>query len=107
MPETIKRSLLPDDELVEDSEPERVEKRQQMRKQTRMKKRLRLDPLPADLEQDVIEVTDSELDPSGPSATVGSQTQIDKPIAGGEPLLTLSQNPALMFSEYQLPAAVH
>ncbi|KIK43395.1 hypothetical protein CY34DRAFT_11782 [Suillus luteus UH-Slu-Lm8-n1] len=82
MPETIKRSILPDDELVEDSEPERVEKRQQMRKQTRMKKRLRLDPSPADLEQDVIELTDFELNPSGPSATVGSQTQIDKPIAG-------------------------
>ncbi|KAG2116045.1 uncharacterized protein F5147DRAFT_675777 [Suillus discolor] len=78
MPENTKRKLLHDNELVEDSEPEREEKRQQMRKQTRKKKRLRLDPSWVDIEQDVIELTDTELDPSGPSATVGGQSQIDE-----------------------------
>lgn len=83
MPDTqaLKRRLLHDDELVEDSEPEREEKRQQMREQTRKKKRLRLDPSRVDLEQDIIELTDTELDPSGPSANVGGQSQIDKPIS--------------------------
>lgn len=103
MPETIKRSLLRDDELVEDSEPERVEKRQQMRKQTRKKKRLRLGPSPADLEQDIIELTDSEPNPSGPSATVGSQTQMDKPIAGASscsPLMELASSRELENSDH-------
>ncbi|KAG1755549.1 hypothetical protein EDB19DRAFT_1901759 [Suillus lakei] len=80
MPETLKRRSLHDDELVEDSEPEREEKRQQMREQTRKKKRLRLDPSRADLGKDVIELTDTELNPPGPPATVGGQSQIDKPI---------------------------
>jgi hypothetical protein len=101
MPEILKRRLLHDDELVEDSEPERVEKRQKMRE--RKKKRLRLDPSPADLQQDIIELTDTEINPSGPSATVDRQSQMDKPI-GGEPLDCVPKPLVLMFS--QLPAAV-
>jgi hypothetical protein len=92
MPETLKRRLLHDVEIVEDSEPEREEKRQRMREQARKKKRLRMDPSRADLEREIIELTDTELNPSGPSATVGGQSQIDKPISG-KPLLTVSQNP--------------
>lgn len=104
MPETTKRRLLHDNELVEDSEPEREEKRQQMREQTRKKKRLRLDPSWADIE-DVIELTDTELDPSGPSATVGGQSQVDE-LSGGEPFLTVSSKLLVLMSS-QLPAVVH
>jgi hypothetical protein len=92
MAETLKRRLLHDVEVVEDSEPKREEKRQRMREQTRKKKRLRVDPSRADLEREIIELTDAELNPSCPSATVGGQSQIDKSISG-EPLLTVSQNP--------------
>ncbi|KAG2154930.1 uncharacterized protein EDB93DRAFT_1247890 [Suillus bovinus] len=77
MPETLKRRLPHDDELVEDSEPEREEKRQKMRR--KKKKCLRLDQSRADLEQGIIELTDTELDNSSPLA-VGGQSQIDKPI---------------------------
>jgi hypothetical protein len=93
MTETLKRRLLHDVEVVEDSEPEREEKRQQMREQARKKKRLRMDPSRADLEREVIELTDAELNPSGPSATVGGQSRIDKSISGEGPLLIVSQNP--------------
>lgn len=98
----LKRRLLRDDELVEDSEPERVEKRQQMREQTRKKKRLRLDQWPADLEQDIIELTDTELNPSGPSATVGSQSQVEKPIAASScsPLMELASSRKLESADY-------
>lgn len=89
MPETLKRRLLHYDELVEDSEPEREEKRQQIREQTRKKKRLRMDPR-ADLEQDIIELTDTELNPSSPLVTAGGQSQIGRPI-GASSCSTLTE----------------
>ncbi|KAG1892311.1 hypothetical protein F4604DRAFT_1698830 [Suillus subluteus] len=102
MPETLKRRLLHDDELVEDSEPEREEKRQQIREQTRKKKRLRMDPPRADLEQDIIELTDTELNPSGPSVTVGGQSQINKPIGASScsPLTELASSRELQSANH-------
>ncbi|KAG0709775.1 hypothetical protein DFH29DRAFT_14119 [Suillus ampliporus] len=97
MPETLKRRLH-DDELVEDSEPEREEKRQQTREQTRLamkKKRPHLDLQQAD--QDIIDITDAELDPPGPSATGGVQSQINKFVGASScsPLTELASSPAL------------
>ncbi|KAG2156194.1 hypothetical protein DEU56DRAFT_224120 [Suillus clintonianus] len=90
MPETLKRRLIYDDDLVEDSEPEREEKRQKLREQKRKKKYLRLDPSRADqLDQDVNELTITELNPPGPSAAVGGQSQINKPVGASSPLTEL------------------
>ncbi|KAG1752649.1 uncharacterized protein EDB91DRAFT_1243412 [Suillus paluster] len=95
MPATLKRRH--DDELVEDSEPEREEKRQQ-REQGRLarkKKRLRLDLQQAD--QDFIELTDSEPYPPGPSTTVGAQSQVGGSVGSSScsPLTELASSPEL------------
>ncbi|KAG2077276.1 hypothetical protein BDR04DRAFT_1088221 [Suillus decipiens] len=84
MPEALKRRLLHDDELVEDSEPEREEKRKQMRERKKKKKRLRVDSsrAAADLKQDIIELTNPELNSFGPPVTVDGKNQIgDKSIS--------------------------
>ncbi|KAG2369585.1 hypothetical protein BDR07DRAFT_1371152 [Suillus spraguei] len=83
MPEALKRRLLHDDELIEDSEPEREEKRKQMREKTKKKKRLLVDSsrAAADLKQDIIELTDPELNSFDPPVTVDGKNQIDKPIS--------------------------
>lgn len=105
----LKRSLL--DEVVDDSEPERETKRQKMREQARLarkKKCASLQPQQSDrLDQDVIELTDTECNPHDPiSATSGAQSQVDKSVIG-EPVFHVSQaRRAVALTPSQLPAVV-
>jgi hypothetical protein len=82
MPEILKRRLH-DDEVVEDSEPERESKRQKKREQAQKKKCPSLHLQQAD---QLDRVADTECNPCAPVlATVGAQSQVDKPLSG-EPI---------------------
>lgn len=98
-----------DDEVVEDSEPERQVKRQKTREQTRLARKKKCSILhlqQADqLDRDAIELTDTECNPYGPiSVTVRTQSPVDKPVSG-EPIFPVSHAWRSRFLSYQLQSA--
>ncbi|OAX44519.1 hypothetical protein K503DRAFT_795367 [Rhizopogon vinicolor AM-OR11-026] len=101
MPETSKRRL--HDEVIEDSEPEREAKRKKMREQARLARKKKCSSFKLQqADRDVIELTDTECNSHGPiSATVGAQSQVDKPISATSrsPLTKLPSSPQLERTE--------
>jgi hypothetical protein len=87
MPEIFKRRMH-DDEVVEDSEPERESKRQK-KVEARKKKCPSLHLQQAD---QLDRVADTECNPCAPVlATVGAQSQVDKSLSGEPISLVLSR----------------